>query len=91
MLLNGPGINRWTFLTILDLNECASNHCKNGATCVNHGGSYQCICVPGFIGATCDGKHFLKSLKNIKSRLTTVKSRLDLGSVVQRVVVLSNE
>ena len=85
MLVNGPGINRWTFLTVLDLKKCASNHCKNGATCVNQGGSYQCICAPGFIGVTCEGKHFMKGLKNIKSHLTRLKRRLDLAPVVQRV------
>ncbi|XP_060567440.1 uncharacterized protein LOC132726185, partial [Ruditapes philippinarum] len=38
----------------IDINECASNPCKNGATCVDRVNSYQCQCSPGYIGTNCD-------------------------------------
>ena len=38
-----------------DVNECLVNSpCKNGATCVNHVGEYQCLCAPGYTGQHCD-------------------------------------
>lgn len=35
---------------------CASNPCKNGATCVNVGGAtnYRCICMENYSGSQCD-------------------------------------
>lgn len=45
------------FFTIYlpDINECITNNpCKNGATCVNSVGGYQCLCTPEFSGKHCD-------------------------------------
>jgi len=36
-----------------DVDECVGKPCKNGATCVNHRGTYQCICVNGWEGVNC--------------------------------------
>ncbi|XP_070205588.1 blastula protease 10-like isoform X2 [Littorina saxatilis] len=36
-----------------DVNECASNPCRNGGTCNNLDGRYTCTCPPGFNGTTC--------------------------------------
>ena len=38
----------------LDVNECASNPCKNGATCVNTVEGFNCTCTKGFQGKICD-------------------------------------
>ena len=47
------------YMYIVDVNECVlENPCKNGATCINNAGSYQCICQPGFSGPHClDSKY----------------------------------
>ncbi|KAK9874636.1 hypothetical protein WA026_005463 [Henosepilachna vigintioctopunctata] len=36
-----------------DLNECDSNPCLNGATCINEIGSFHCICPPNMTGIYC--------------------------------------
>ena len=39
---------------LTDINECESNPCENGATCIEKVGSYSCDCVAGFIGVNCE-------------------------------------
>ncbi|XP_034945358.1 fat-like cadherin-related tumor suppressor homolog isoform X2 [Chelonus insularis] len=36
-----------------DINECESNPCFHGGTCVNEVGSYKCICPPNTTGINC--------------------------------------
>ncbi|GIY72359.1 uncharacterized protein CEXT_260161 [Caerostris extrusa] len=36
-----------------DINECAGNPCKNGATCNDYVNSYTCTCPLGFSGTNC--------------------------------------
>ncbi|KAH3730430.1 hypothetical protein DPMN_056417 [Dreissena polymorpha] len=38
----------------LDVNECRTNPCKNGATCENYFHSYACRCAPGYAGKHCE-------------------------------------
>lgn len=38
----------------IDSDECASNPCKNGATCVDHFGRFECVCNVGDSGALCE-------------------------------------
>ena len=38
----------------LDVDECAVNPCKNGATCNDGMNSFNCSCVPGYEGQTCE-------------------------------------
>ena len=41
------------YLCVLDIDECASNPCVNGATCVDQINGYNCTCPAGFTGPTC--------------------------------------
>ena len=36
-----------------DTNECASNPCQNGATCIDAVNSYTCNCAAGYEGTLC--------------------------------------
>lgn len=44
----------WNKLTnIKDRDECESNPCENGGTCVDGNNSWSCDCPEGFYGETC--------------------------------------
>jgi len=36
-----------------DIDECYYPPCRNGGTCVNTDGSYECFCPPGWMGKDC--------------------------------------
>ena len=38
----------------MDVNECANNPCKNGATCANTIEGFNCTCTKGFQGQICN-------------------------------------
>ena len=43
------------FLSRIDIDECARDTCKNGATCTNSDSSYSCGCSgTGYGGTDCD-------------------------------------
>ena len=37
-----------------DINECDSNPCQNGASCVNQQNAYACTCTGGWQGTDCN-------------------------------------
>ena len=38
----------------IDLDECESDPCLNGAECKNEANAYACTCVAGFTGKNCE-------------------------------------
>lgn len=50
----------FTAFQLSDINECLSNPCHNGATCVDLIGNYRCNCKAGYTGGNCEtGSNFL--------------------------------
>ena len=54
----------WLLICYLDINECARSPCKNGATCQDIPGSYQCKCKSGYTGRNCQTGELCVRLKN---------------------------
>ena len=38
----------------VDIDECASQPCMNGAICGNWENYYDCSCLPGYTGINCE-------------------------------------
>ena len=43
----------YTIMLFLEIDECNSNPCKNGATCFDDVAKYICACPPGYEGVNC--------------------------------------
>ena len=39
---------------IIDIDDCASNPCKNDGECVDKVNDFECQCKPGFTGKDCN-------------------------------------
>lgn len=57
----GECTHYFTFLSVLDVNECKERPCDVFAHCTNTVGSFQCSCFPGYEGDgfTCRGNLFI--------------------------------
>lgn len=66
--------NKYAFF--VDIDECRTNPCKNGATCLNTYGSYICTCALGWTGVNCESGMAKKITNNqmqlIVFRLTII-------------------
>ena len=56
--------NKTLNVVLVDINECSSSPCMNGATCTDAVNSYTCACVAGYTGTHCEtgGKLGLSNL-----------------------------
>ena len=55
-------IGNCVLFCLADVDECVSQPCLNGATCLNDINLFQCQCASGWTGDTCQiGKHGLIS------------------------------
>ena len=52
----------------LEINECQSNPCLNGATCSDILLGYTCICSAGFTGTLCETGIFCDMLSETASK-----------------------
>jgi len=44
------------FVVISEMDECTSNPCVNGGTCVNLITGYGCRCMKDFVGKNCESE-----------------------------------
>ena len=51
---------------LVDINECSSNPCMNGATCTDAVNSYTCACVAGYTGLNCETGQFTIIYHSVK-------------------------
>lgn len=46
--------SRPVFCAAADVDECHSNPCLNGATCLDAVNSFTCLCLPSYTGELCE-------------------------------------
>lgn len=46
--------HEFVFISLSDIDECQSNPCQNGGTCIDEVNSFVCLCLPSYGGATCE-------------------------------------
>lgn len=58
IVIGEPQVGDWPgaawAATLADADDCATNPCQNGGTCIDHVGGYTCTCPPGLSGAVCE-------------------------------------
>lgn len=58
----------YCFMVLIDIDDCRSHTCRNGATCVDGVNDYTCSCVFGFTGPNCEtGKLLLLYLTTYRN------------------------
>jgi len=43
------------YILFADINECSSNPCDNGGSCIDEINGYTCKCATGYEGMHCNG------------------------------------
>ena len=59
-----------------EVNECNSNPCMNGSTCVDGINGYNCTCAAGYTGDRCETGRFERvsnACRNIKTVSRTLQ------------------
>ena len=52
-IAHGSGYLTFEYSLIVDGNDCISDLCQNGGTCIDECASYACNCLYGYIGSNC--------------------------------------
>ena len=47
-------IRNYYYISISDIDECASSPCQNGSTCNDMLSGYNCTCAEGYTGTHCE-------------------------------------
>ena len=72
--------------SLIDVDECfPSNPCKNGGTCVNYFGRFECECPEGLSGTLCDGSTYTDFMLQITIwvfRITSVKPNWSFPTIL---------
>nr|CAD7395413.1 unnamed protein product [Timema poppensis] len=73
----------------IDINECESGQCMNGATCVNEPGSYRCVCPPNVTGLHCGDPLYSTPISSSRYNVTweEVVGIIGLVAIICLVVV----
>ena len=65
-----------------DVDECASSPCNNGGTCLNLVNKYQCNCLAGFNGTTCNNGTYNTNnnnmINNDNNNITTITKTIKI-------------
>lgn len=64
---------RFHFSTV-DVNECASNPCLNGGSCINRQNRFSCNCLSGYLGSRCENGQYLFKYNDAKGSHTKMLS-----------------
>ncbi|WAR19177.1 FBP1-like protein [Mya arenaria] len=71
-----PSLSLWTHYALVlftsDIDECSSNPCQNGATCVDAVNRYNCECAVGYTGDTCETSRLLLQFQFVSTRYILV-------------------
>ena len=52
-------LNLTNLIIIPDINECSSNPCQYGGTCVDGINRYSCNCAAGYTGKNCNTSEYV--------------------------------
>ncbi|XP_073771364.1 EGF-like repeat and discoidin I-like domain-containing protein 3 isoform X7 [Danio rerio] len=53
---NGSSASDWKEQSIIDVNECEKNPCRNGGSCTDLQANYTCLCPGEYMGQNCQYK-----------------------------------